>query len=164
MPKIFSERWFQILIGFLLVVGLLFGIYFWGKSNGRSSAQSKFDKRQEELLKKSQEADSRADMWKAKADSSEFYASKLSEEIALNRKNASLNQKIYEEAYLEEKKEIDKKYEDAKSFIASDLTVCERCRDLCQRSNQLTAYGPEFADAKCDAASQCADACGTDHP
>ena len=164
MPIIFKQRWFQILVGIVLILGLLSGIYFWGKSAGRSSAETKFDQRQADLLKKSQEAEIRANMWKAKADSSEFYASKLKDELALNRKNAALNQKIYEEAYLEEKKEIDKKYEDDKSFIASDLTVCQRCRDLCERSNQLTAYGPEFASAQCDAASQCADACAADNP
>ena len=160
MLILLSQRWFQVVLAIVLIIGVLVGVYFWGKSNGRTAAATEFDKRQAELLKKSQEADARADMWKAKAESSEFYASKLSEDLLKDRKTAALNQKIYEQAYNEEQQEITKKYEADKNYINSDLPACVRCNDLCRRAEELAKYGPEFANAKCNPSS-CADACAS---
>lgn len=149
----------KYIIGIVIGILVIVGIWEFASFYARKAEATKFDKKQTELLKKSQESDALADKYKAQSDSNEFYAKKLEDEIKLDRKNASLNQKIYEEAYKNEKQEIDNKYETDKSFIASDLTVCQRCRDLCERSSKLTNYGPEFASAACNADTECADAC-----
>jgi hypothetical protein len=159
-----KQPWFWILIGIVLLIGLIFGVYFYGKSQGRGQRATEFDKTQAELLKKAQEAMVRADEWKDKAENNEAYAESLKQQIGKDRETAVRNERGITEAYLREQQEINQKYEDAKKVINSELNDCDRCTDLCRRSNELYArYGEDFASAKCDPAQQCQLACNPGH-
>ena len=159
-----KQPWFQALLGILIFTSLIIGVYFYGKSHGRSQAGTEFDKRQETLLKQSQAAIQKADQYKAIADSNELYAEQLRKVAAAASDKARENETRITGIYNIEQKEIKDKYEVDKNYIASDLSLCDRCRDLCERSNKLTTYGPEFASAKCDASVDCASACSTGNP
>lgn len=159
LAALIRQPWFQALLGILIFIGIIVGVYYYGKSSGRAQQQTEFDLRQSEFLKKAQESIIKANEWKDKAENAEIYAEKLKAEIGRDRQTALANESKISDAYEIQQKEIQRKYEQATDLISSDLSACERCLDLCRRSNQLTAYGPEFADAKCDAAAQCRFAC-----
>lgn len=158
-----KQPWVQVLIAIVVLVALGFGIYFWGKSAGRRASQTEFDERQTELLKKSQEADARAEKFRAEAEAAELYAGQLKEELVGDRKVAAATEQRIEAEHLERQREINDKYEKDKTFIASDLTNCVRCNDLCERANRIAALGPEFERYRCNADSctaACADPAG----
>lgn len=160
-----KQPWFQILVGVVLVIILGISIYYWGKSNGRSAAATEFDNRQSELLKKSQDAVARADQAAARALNAETYAEKLKEQIGKDRQTALRNEERISEVYRQEEEAISQKYDQKKNEILSDdVSACDRCHDLCRSTNALAAYGPEFANYKCDAATDCALACTTRDP
>lgn len=153
-----KQPWFQILAAVVVVILIGTGIYFYGKSAGRAEARTEFDVQQESLLKKSQEAELRADKWQAQGEAAVLYAERLKAELADDRKVATATEKRIEEDYLDRQQEIEAKYEQNKTALAS-MSSCDLCRDLCRRSNALVALGPEFAGAACDESKQCAGAC-----
>jgi pyruvate/2-oxoglutarate dehydrogenase complex dihydrolipoamide acyltransferase (E2) component len=163
LPNAVKQPWFWVLAGIGAVILLVVVVYFYGKASGRGERATEFDNRQAELLKKSQEADARADKAEAMAEANEVLAEKLKGELLSDRRNAEANAKRIEEEHSRVMAGINKNYEDATNYINSDLTNCERCRDLCARANALAErYGPEFAMARCDGSVKCAEACLSD--
>lgn len=162
--NLIKQPWFQALVALALLVLVLVGAYYYGKSAGRGDKATEFDKRQAELLKKSQDSLALADAAARRAEESEFYAAKLKEIIASDRKNAAETEARVTAVYQNSIKEINEKYETDKTSILGDMPACDRCRDLCRRANELAAYGPEFASYKCNPATECAAACDSRDP
>lgn len=158
-----KQPWFQILVGLFVVLGLVLGIYYYGKSKGRGEASTAFQQRQADLLKKSQDAVTAADVSAKKALESEIYAEQLKKVIAGDRKTATDKEAQVTEVYQKSIEEINAKYEKDKNSIAS-MSDCDRCRDLCERTNQLAKYGPEFASYHCDPATECSATCSASNP
>lgn len=158
-----KQPWFQILVGIVLVLALLAGVYYYGKAAGRAVAASEFNTRQADLLKKSQDALALADAAARKAEESEAYAAQLKSIIAGDRKTAAQNEARSTAVYDQSLKEINDTYAQNKNAIAS-MSDCDRCRDLCERTNKLASYGPEFSSYHCDPSADCQFACNTGNP
>lgn len=154
-----KQPWFQILAGAVFVIALGAGIYFYGKSAGRAESRTEFDVKQESLMKKSQEAEIRADKWKATGEAALEYVNRINAELADDRKVAAATEKRIEEDYLDRQQEIEKTYENNKSAVAGPMSACDRCRDLCIRANRTASLSPELAGLRCDGSVQCRDAC-----
>lgn len=159
-----KQPWFQILIGIVVVIALILGIFYYGKSKGRAETSTAFQTQQATLLKKAQDALATADKYKALAESDEAYADKLKTVADQQSAAAATHEAQITQVYTQEQQELKTKYANDTTLIHSDMSNCDRCRDLCQRSNALTAYGPEFASAKCDTNTDCADSCNTGDP
>lgn len=158
--NVLKQPWFWILAG---VVAIVIGgvvLYYVGKSAGRAEHRTEFDKKQEELVKKAQESELRAQRAQVLAEESEKAAADLKEGIRKDRGHAAEVEQRVEADHASKVQEINQWYEEDKKFINSDLSTCDRCRDLCGRSNWLAdTYGKDFASARCDVNVSCADAC-----
>lgn len=157
----YKQPWFQAAAA--LVVILLGGItiYLVGVSRGKAQAGVDFNKRQAELLLKAQVAVAEADKQKKAADAAVTYAAQLQILAQQSTDKARATEARITKVYEEEQKQIRGAYEKDIDSINSDMSDCARCRDLCQRSNALTAYGPEFRAAACNADTACRDVCST---
>lgn len=164
MPNWLKQPWAWILIGVIALLLLITVVYFYGKSAGRAAASTAFDQKQAALLKQSQDALSLADASQKKAIESEAYAAELKKAITLDRATAAQKEQAASDVYKKSTQEINTKYEQDKNSINADVSACDRCSDLCRRTNALAQYGPEFASYHCDPATDCAASCTTGSP
>lgn len=157
-----KQSWY--LVGGAVILAALLGIsiYLIGVSRGKAQAGVDFNKRQADLLLKSQLAVAEADKQKQIADAATAYATQLQTLAQQSTDKARATEARITKIYEEEQKQIRGAYEKDIDSINSGMSDCARCRDLCQRSNALTAYGPEFKSAACNADTACAAICSTE--
>lgn len=154
-----KQPWVQALIAIAVLLLIVVGAYYYGKSAGRAATSKEFEMRQAELLRKSQEALLLADKHSKRADELEVYALKLKDTIELDRKSAEKKELQLTNTYDSSMSELQRRYEDEKSSILnSNVSDCDRCRDVCRRAEELAKYGAEFASLACTPES-CGDAC-----
>ncbi len=158
----YKQPWFQAIAGLSLLLLVGFSVYLIGVSKGKAQAGVEFSKRQAELLEKSQAAMAEAEKSKQLADASVAYAEQLKVLATQSGDRARATEARISKIYEEEQREIKGKYEKDINEIRGNMSDCARCRDLCQRSNALTAYGPEFRAAACNADTACAAICNTE--
>lgn len=154
-----KQPWFQGLMSLIILIAVIVSVYYLGKASGRGARETEFDRTQQALIKTAEDAVLKADTWKNKAEAAELYAERLRLEIGKDRATALKNEEKISQVYRQQNEEITKNYESAKNYATSDLSECDRCRDLCTRSNRLSTYGPEFAGTSCDPIIQCRFAC-----
>ncbi len=155
-----KQPWFQGLLAFIVAVSLGIGIYYWGKSAGRAANQTEFDLRQEKLLKQSQDAIALAEKYKSQADIDRALADKLRDERVALTKDAQQHQNKIVAEQQQKMEELNQNYEQTKNSINADASACDRCRDLCERTNRFADANPELAITRCNTAD-CAATCGS---
>lgn len=155
----YKQPWFQVLIAVILLTVVGFSVYYIGVTKGRAQAGVDFNQRQADLLLKSQIAVAEANKQKQIADSAVAYAGQLKVLAEQSTEKARATEDRITKIYEEEQNDLKKNYQKELDEIRAPKSTCAQCRDLCRRSNALTAYGPEFASAQCDATVQCADVC-----
>lgn len=154
-----KQPWFQAVAAIVIILILGTAIYFWGKSNGRAETRTEFDVRQEKLLKQAQDATALAEKYKGQADIDKALADKLRDERVALTKDAQQNQQKIIAEQQTKTEELNQTYEKDKNFIDSNLDACDRCRDLCERTNRFADANPELGIAHCNAAD-CESSCG----
>lgn len=164
MNNLYKQPWFQIAAALVVILLGAVTIYLVGVSRGKAQAGVDFNKRQAGLMLKAQVAVAEADKQKKVADAAVSYAGQLQVLAQQSTDKAQATEARITKIYEEEQKQIRGAYEKDIDSINSGMSDCARCRDLCQRSNALTGYGPEFRAAACDSNTACAALCNTDTP
>lgn len=158
--NLIKQPWFQVLAGGIILISIILGFYYYAKSQGRKEEKEARAKVVTESLKTAQDALVKAETAKKEAEALEELNGKL-KEISLDSKVKHEQREAQLSAVnQQEREEIQNEYQKNKDTINRDMSDCDRCRDICSRSNALAAaYGPDFAEFACDANTQCSLAC-----
>lgn len=122
---------------------------------------SRYNKREAARMKQVQEALAAADAANRRAEAKEAQAELLKQQMDAKAKVTTADRVKLEQESERNEEKIKSAYEHDQAFINSDLSDCERCRDVCSRLDAVAVSNPALAKYAC-AADACAEQCPPD--
>jgi hypothetical protein len=142
---------------FAVMLSLSLGLGSCGVQLGESRANARAKAERAENLKKAQAALAAMDAANRRAEAKEAQAALLEQQIAAKSKDAAAAQAKLEQESKTNEAQNQQAFENDKAYINSDLSACDRCRDVCAR---LARSGSGYACGPDD----CAEACAAGNP
>lgn len=140
-------------------LALLAALFTGGGVIGDRIAQARYNRREAARMKQVQAALAAADAAEKRAEAKEAQAELLRQQNeAKASKNTAADAELQKETASRDE-QISATYESDLRRINSDLSTCERCRDVCTRLDAAARANPAFGQYRCDA-----DACSEDCP
>lgn len=125
---------------------------------GYRISYSRYTKREAARMKQVQEVLAAADAATRRAEAKEAQAELLKQQMDAKATVTTADRVKLEQESERNEEKIKTSYEHDQTFINSDMSDCERCRDVCSRLDAVAVSNPALAKYRC-AADSCAEQC-----
>jgi ribosomal protein L14E/L6E/L27E len=120
---------------------------------------AKYNRSEAARMKQVQASLAAAEAAEKRAEAKEAQAELLKQQNEAKATKTTAADASIERETKDREQQISKTYEEDLRRINSDLTVCDRCRDVCSKLDDAARANPDFGQYRCDA-----DACSEDCP
>jgi uncharacterized protein HemX len=120
---------------------------------------AKYNRREAARMKQVQASLAAAEAAEKRAEAKEAQAELLRQQNEAKASKTTAADASLQQETANREKQISETYESDLRRINSDLSVCERCRDVCSKLDAAARANPAFGQYRCDA-----DACSEDCP
>lgn len=120
---------------------------------------AKYNRREAARMKQVQASLAAAEAAEKRAEAKEAQAELLRQQTEAKASKTTAADASLQQETANREKQISETYESDLRRINSDLSVCERCSDTCERLRKAAQANPDFGQYQC-APDSCAEACG----
>lgn len=135
-----------VAFGLVVIVTLL---SFAAGAIGHRIAYNRYTKKEAARMKQVQDALAAAEKSTRSAEAKEAKAEVLAEQNAAKAKTTSADKQALETEIAKREADIQNAYQHDQDYINSNLTECDRCRDICSRVAALARTNPNLAQYQC---------------
>jgi uncharacterized protein HemX len=144
-----------VVVALIIILAVVSGV---AASIGYRVRYAAYQKREAVRMKQVQDALAAADAKTKLAEAKEAKAALLEQQIAAKVKITEADQTKLEEESKRRDEQIQNALQHDNDAINSDMSNCERCRDICTRTATVAKSNPNLAQYQCGA-NDCADYC-----